>query len=700
MISCRILTALTCVRTCSQFVHGQTDGFVSLLAQCTETHGSCHKVLYDLAHGLHLVDGDRIPAEIHEVADKDGVVLLIHQFGEFLELLIIACSRRKLQRGDGLRIPGMPDAILAPMELSLIGQSHDTMTRTMSCLRISSNLFKSDAPNGAHLRSKIGFQQRFRQSYTFKDLCSSITADGRNAHLRHNLEQSLLHCLDVVGLSSGVVFLDLTTLDEVVQNGKCHIGTQCRSTIAQQQRGMHGLMNLARLHNQCRLDTLAHTDQIVMHGTHCQKTRYCHMLLIHVTVSQDDVVVSFIYRLLSTLAELVERRLQVVGEKHRQLDGVEAFVANIAQNVKLRVVQYRVRQTHHLAVRLVGSQNTCSYTSDIFGQRHHQLLANGVDGGVGHLCKLLAEVVEEHLWLVTEHSQRRIVAHRGRRLLPRRCHRDDGGRDCLFGVAEYHFLLQQIVHAILHMPAALQFLKLYAVGRKPLTIRMFRSQLLLDLSVVVDLTLLRIDEQDLAWLQSSLLGNLCRVEVHNANLRGNYHRTVCCDHITCGSQSITVEHASCITTIGEQQRCRTIPRLHQDGMVFIISLQIFADGVLVVKRLGHQYAHRMGKREAAHHQKFQHIVERSRIRHLGLNNGGNVTDVSQGFAVQHRLAGLHPSTIATYGIDFTIVCKQTEWLRQRPCGEGIGAESRMYQRQSTGKVGTAQVGEILSHLHR
>ena len=306
MISCRILTALACVRTCTQFVHGQTDGFVRLLAQCTETHGSGHKVLYDLAHGLHLIDGDRIPAEIHEVADKDGVVLLIHQFGEFLELLIIACSRRKLQRGDGLRIPGMPDAILAPMELPLIGQSHDTMTRTMSCLRISSNLFKSDAPNGAHLRSEIGLQQRFRQSYTFKNLCTSITADGRNSHLCHDLEQSFLHRLDVVGLSSGIVFLYLSALDEVVQNSKCHIGAQCRSAIAQQQGSMHGLMNLARLHNQCGLNTLAHTDQIVMHGTHSQKTWNSHMLLIHITICQDDVVVTFVNRLLSTLAELVE----------------------------------------------------------------------------------------------------------------------------------------------------------------------------------------------------------------------------------------------------------------------------------------------------------------------------------------------------------------------------------------------------------
>ena len=78
-------------------------------------------------------------------------------------------------------------------------------------------------------------------------------------------------------------------------------------------------------------------------------------------------------------------------------------------------------------------------------------------------------------------------------------------------------MLQQVVNAVLHLTSALEFLELYAVGGKPLTIRMVGGKALLDLSVVVDLAFLSVDEQDLARLQTTLLGYLCRVEVHHAH---------------------------------------------------------------------------------------------------------------------------------------------------------------------------------------
>ena len=62
-----------------------------------------------------------------------------------------------------------------------------------------------------------------------------------------------------------------------------------------------------------------------------------------------------------------------------------------------------MRQAHHLAVCLIGREDACAHTSDILSERHHEFLADGVDGGVGHLCKLLAEVVEEDLRFVAQH---------------------------------------------------------------------------------------------------------------------------------------------------------------------------------------------------------------------------------------------------------------------------------------------------------
>ena len=59
-------------------------------AQGSETHGTCHKVLNDTLYRLHLVDGGRLcrllPSE--EVADEDGLLLLVHHLLPLLELLV------------------------------------------------------------------------------------------------------------------------------------------------------------------------------------------------------------------------------------------------------------------------------------------------------------------------------------------------------------------------------------------------------------------------------------------------------------------------------------------------------------------------------------------------------------------------------------------------------------------------------------
>ena len=182
------------------------------------------------------------------------------------------------------------------------------------------------------------------------------------------------------------------------------------------------------------------------------------------------------------------------------------------------VGQYGLRQAHHLTVRGVGRQDVCSHGADILRQRHHQLFADGVDGRVRHLRKLLTEIVEEHLRTITHHSQRRIVTHRSHRLLSGCRHRDDRLIDVLLSEAEVHEFALEVAHAILHVTAALQLLQLHAVLTQPLAVGMCLGKLLFDLTVVVDLTLLRVNQQDLTWLQAAFRNHVARFEVHHAHL--------------------------------------------------------------------------------------------------------------------------------------------------------------------------------------
>ena len=88
---------------------------------------------------------------------------------------------------------------------------------------IAGYFLQSDAADGAHLRAEVAAQQVLAQSDALEDLGAAIGADGRDAHLRHNLLQPLVNGLDVVGLGSGIFLLNLAPLHQVVEDGKRHI---------------------------------------------------------------------------------------------------------------------------------------------------------------------------------------------------------------------------------------------------------------------------------------------------------------------------------------------------------------------------------------------------------------------------------------------------------------------------------------------
>ena len=273
------------------------------------------------------------------------------------------------------------------------------------------------------------------------------------------------------------------------------------------------------------------------------------------------------------------------------------------------VGQYGLWQTHHLTVRGVGRQDVRTYSTDVLGQRHHQFLADGVDSRIGDLCKLLTEIVEEHLRTVANHSQRGVVTHCSHRFLSGSGHRNDGLVDIFLSVAKHHQFGLQVTHAVVYLTSTFQHLQLNAVLREPLPIRMSLSQLFLNLAVVVYLALLGVDEQNLAWLQSTFLHHIARFKVHHAHFAGHHHQPLLGDGVAAGAQTVSVEHSPRITTVAEEQRCRTVPRFHQNGVVLVERLQVFRDGVLVVKTLRDKNGHCLRKRESTHHEELEHVVE-------------------------------------------------------------------------------------------
>ena len=86
---------------------------------------------------------------------------------------------------------------------------------------------------------------------------------------------------------------------------------------------------------------------------------------------------------------------------------------------------------------------------------------------------------------------------------------------------------------------------------------------------MVDAAFLSVDKQYLTGLQSAFLLYLASLKAQYAGLGGHHDMVLFCYQVTGGAQSVAVQHTAGITSVTEEQRRRTVPRLHQNGVVFV-----------------------------------------------------------------------------------------------------------------------------------
>ena len=302
--------------------------------------------------------------------------------------------------------------------------------------------------------------------------------------------------------------------------------------------------------------------------------------------------------------------------------------------------------------------------------------------------------------LVGQYSQRCIVTHGSGRLCSVHTHRSQRTLYIFTCKAKGTQPPRIIGNGIRNLTTTTQRIQLNPVGRKPLTIRFGCRQLIFQFAIVIDTSFLGIDQQDFTRLKTTFFLDSFRLEIDDTRLTGYHHHIVFRNQVAGRTQTVTVQHTSGITSIAEQQGCRAIPRFHQNRVVFIKCLQVFTDRVLVVERFRYQHGHGMRQAQSGHDEEFQYIIKRRTVTHSRLDNWANLFHITQQRSGKHTFTRFHPPAVSTDGIDFTIVCQQTERLCQTPSRECICTKTRMYNSQSTGKIGLSEVLKIFTYLHR
>ena len=162
-------------------------------------------------------------------------------------------------------------------------------------------------------------------------------------------------------------------------------------------------------------------------------------------------------------------------------------------------------------------------------------------------------------------------------------------------------------------------------------------------------------------------------------------RTTCpsvVSHPTARPQPVAIERRADDAPVGERDRRRTVPRLHQAGVERVEALQLLGQVLAVAVGLGDHHHHGVRRGSAGEHEQLEHVVERRRV---GVALGDDRQDLPQvlaeQLALQLGLARAHPVDVALDRVDLAVVADHPVGVRELPARERVRREARVHQRQ-------------------
>src|SRR5262249_3999260 len=125
-----------------------------------------------------------------------------------------------------------------------------------------------------------------------------------------------------------------------------------------------------------------------------------------------------------------------------------------------------------------------------------------------------------------------------------------------------------------------------------------------------------------------------------------YHQVILSDYIPARTQAIAVKSRSDHSAVGESDRRRPVPRLHQRTVVFV-KRALFAIHVRIARPcFGNQHGHYMRETAPGLKQQFNGVVETGRIAPSWFNDRKQLLDiVPEQWRVENGLASVHPGNV-------------------------------------------------------
>ena len=694
-----VFAALAGVRLAADAVHGDGEALVGFRGDRSEAHGTGGETLDDLGGGLDLVQ--RNLAAVGPVVERQQATqrrapgaLLVGLLGEPPVGLFVIAPGRDLEIGDGLRVPHVGVAVAAPVEVAGVRQHRQRdhvpgrEAERVTALHLLGQDVEADALDPARGTLEAAFHDILGKPHGFEDLRALVGLERGDAHLGHDLEHALGDALPVA-LDDVVIGRDVVRVHEVAVASRVPEGLEgeirvdgVRTEADQQAMVMH-LAGFAGLDDEADAGAGQGAHQVVMHGPRRGQRADRHVVGTDGAVAQDDEFDAGVDGGGGLRADPVESREQAgfAGiPREGDVDGARppAAVANVRERRQLVVGQDRVRHTQPVGV-LLRRLEQVALRSDGALQRHDDLLADRVDGGIRDLREELLEVVVEHARLVGHHRQGAVVAHGTQWIAQLGDERQQHELHGLRRVAEGLHAWQKCGLVESGRFGGRDVVQFHPLPFQPLAVGSTLGPLGLDLLVGDQATRVEVDEEDLAGLQAALGHHLGRVDVDDPHLGGHDALVVFGDVVARRPESVAVEHGTDVGAVGEGDGRRAVPGFHQAGVVLVEGALRRVHGRVLLPGLRDHHQHRFLERPPGHEQELQDVVERTGVGTVRFDHREQLRQVvAEQVALHHALAGVHPVLVAEQRVDLAVVAHEAVRLRPVPGREGVGGEPRVH----------------------
>ena len=382
--------------------------------------------------------------------------LVVDELGVFLVGLEAVGANAVLQLGDRV---GRPHVLFAahPPGVFAAGVEHRLEHRVVAERgavhpdRLLGDGEDADAADLARGAAEILVDQRLLEADRLEQLRAAVRHVGRDAHLRHDLRQTLADRLDVVVGRLVAAEIARQVLAQVEQRLEREVGMDRLGAVAGEHREVMDLARRAGLDHQPGGRAQAFANEVLVHRRERQRRRQRDQLATDPSVADDDDVVAAPDRVDALGAHRRQLGLDAFRAPGERIGDVELVALELGAGVGLERAQPRHvgeiedrladlephRRVDGVDVEQVG------LGADERDQRHHDRLADRIDRRIGDLREQLLEVVVERLVLVRQHRQRRVVAHRADAFLAGLRHRAHQELDVFLGVAERLLAVEQ-----------------------------------------------------------------------------------------------------------------------------------------------------------------------------------------------------------------------------------------------------------------